>query len=79
MSAFREVVNGQVTRDTHDSPENQNERTMRSSAAAALDTNRVFLAIASPTAAQSTAQVKALTRQMNALIRLTLQQLDATD
>ena len=39
-------------------------------AKAALDTNATFLALASPTNAQVLAQVKALTRQVNALIQL---------
>lgn len=56
-----------------------NDRTIRDRAAAALDSNRTFLAVTSPTAAQNAAQLKALTRQMQALIRLTLGQLDSTD
>jgi hypothetical protein len=60
-------------------PEEDNRRTIEASAAQALAANRTFLAIASPTNAQNAAQVKALTRQMNALIRLTLGHLDGTD
>lgn len=49
-----------------------------SKAATALGTNATFLAIASPTTAQVTAQVKALTRQVDALIRLAANQFDST-
>lgn len=48
-------------------------------AAQALDVNATFLAIASPSNAQTLAQVRSLTRQVNALIRLTLNQLDSTE
>lgn len=41
-------------------------------AAQALTNNATFLAIASPTQAQAVTQVKALTRQVNALIRMQL-------
>lgn len=45
---------------------------IRRQAAAALKANRTFLAIATPTNAQTLEQVKALTRQVNALIRMEL-------
>lgn len=56
-----------------------NERTLRAAAATALQGNRGFLALTSPTNAQVLAQVKALTRQNQGIIRLLLGQLDATD
>lgn len=55
-----------------------NGATIRTQAATALDTNATYLAIAAPTNAQIAAQVKALTRQSNGLIRLTIGQLDST-
>lgn len=51
---------------------------LQAKAAAALATNATFLAIASPTAAQVAAQAKALTRQIDALIRIVANQLDST-
>lgn len=56
-----------------------NEATIRDRATTALGTNTTFLGIASPTNAQIAAQVKALTRQNNGLIRLVLRRFDATD
>ncbi len=56
-----------------------NRTTITTQATAALDANRTFLAITSPTNAQVVALVKALTRQNNALIRLTLNDLAGTD
>lgn len=58
---------------------NTNRATIQTQAATALDTNRTFLAIATPTNAQTLAQVKALTRQNNGIIRLLLNQLDGTN
>jgi hypothetical protein len=49
---------------------NANEDTIRRQVATALATNTAFLAITTPTAAQNAAQVKALTRQVTALIRM---------
>lgn len=55
---------------------NTNRGTLTTRASAALTGNASFLAIATPTAAQVAAQVKALTRQVNALIRLQVGALD---
>lgn len=56
-----------------------NEKTLLDRAGQALTSNREFLDVAAPTNAQSLAQIKALTRQVNALIRLVTKNLDATD
>lgn len=56
-----------------------NESTIRQRADSALATNTTFLGIASPTNAQIAAQVKALTRQNNGLIRLALRRFDSAD
>lgn len=53
-----------------------NELTLKERALQALDTNNTFLALTAPTNVQVLAQVKALTRQMNALIRLAGNALD---
>lgn len=53
-----------------------NRTTLTDRASTALAGNRDFLALASPTNAQTLAQVKSLTRQSNALIRLVLGLLD---
>ena len=50
--------------------------TVRTRAELGLATNSTFLAVASPSNAQTVAQVKALTRQVSGLIRLTLGKLD---
>lgn len=60
-------------------PEQDNEQSIRQQVAAALATNRTYTARQSPTAAQTTAQVQALSRQNNGLIRLLLSLLDGTD
>jgi hypothetical protein len=58
----------------------QNAQTLTDRAAAALAGNATFLAIASPSNAQVVAQVRALTRQVNALIRLEIRALaDVSD
>lgn len=53
-----------------------NRATLRDKANTALTTNATYLAITSPNAAQNTAQAKALTRQVNAIIKLMLGLLD---
>lgn len=44
-----------------------------------LTDNKAYLAITSPTTANNTAQIKALTRQVNRLIRLAINDLSASD
>lgn len=70
---------------THPTPEEKvvsdagNADTIRTQATQALTDNKTYVAIASPSNAQVAAQVKALSRQVNGLLRLTLGQLDGTD
>lgn len=47
-----------------------NENSIRDKLRQALETNNAYLAIATPTAGQTTAQVKALSRMVNGLIRV---------
>lgn len=56
-----------------------NRTAIETQAATTLAANKAFVGIASPTNAQSAAQVKALTRQVNGIIRLVLGKLDASD
>ena len=72
------VVND-TTVNVETSPQEDNYDTIQQAARQALAANRTFLAIATPTAAQNAAQAKALTRQMNGVIRLLLTELDGTD
>jgi hypothetical protein len=55
-----------------------NEATLRSRAQQAITNNTTYLGITTPSNAQVVAQVAALTRQNNAIIRLVIGQLDAT-
>lgn len=55
----------------------QNGTTLRAAARTALDTNAQYLAIGTPSAAQIATQVRALTRQTSALIRLVLNELQS--
>ncbi len=52
----------------------KDETTLRTQAASGLADNATFLALTAPTNAQTLAQVKALTRQMDSLARLMLNQ-----
>ena len=55
----------------------QNATALAQRAQTALSNNQNFLAITNPTNAQAVAQVKALTRQMDGVIRFLLGQFDS--
>ena len=59
--------------------EGENEQTIRSRIGAALTANAAYVAKATPTAAETTAEVKALTRQVSGLLRLVDGRLDSAD
>lgn len=68
--------------DTVESPQTQEQRnadTLRQQIDAALEANRSYLAAPAPTSAQTAIQVKLLTRETTAIIRLLLLRLDGTD
>lgn len=57
----------------------QNSQLIQALLAAAIANNITYINTTTPTAVVTTLQVKALSRQVNALIRYTLGQLDTTD
>lgn len=61
------------------SDEQVNLETILNAARTALTANKTYLGLASPTNAQNLAQIRALTRQVNALIRVLLQDFTGTD
>lgn len=61
-----------------DDPAGLNDTSLRDKVAQALAVNDTYLELATPTAAQTTAQVQRLTRECNALIRLMIGRLDTT-
>ena len=79
--AFEQYRDGQLVSEAQVTiPDSlANQRALRQAAQQALTTNRAFISNASPSNAQTVAEVKALARQVNALIRLELNQLDGTD
>jgi hypothetical protein len=56
-----------------------NKTDMTTKLTTALTDNKTYLALTSPTTAQNTAQLKAIARQLNKLIRLAVNDLSATD
>ena len=64
--------------DIPDDPADVNQRTIEDRLRRALDANRTYLAIATPTAAQQRAQLARPTRQTTALIRHLLRHLTDT-
>lgn len=84
-----ELVNGtptvvwtaraKTTQELANDTETANRATIQTQLTTALAANRTFLAITTPTTAQNAAQIKALTRQNQGIIRLLLNQLDGTN
>lgn len=74
----RSLTPGEVSRYTP-RVEETNETTLRERADAAVAQNNTYLAIVTPTNPQVAAQVRLLTRECSALIRLLLNKLDASD
>jgi hypothetical protein len=62
-----------------DDPREVNASTLEQRLRDAIASNRDYNNLAAPTVAQTNAQVKSLTRQMNALIRLTYRMMEGTD
>lgn len=75
-AAIQALIDAYVYDDTQAKLPPGNQGVLLAKAAAALSTNQTFLALASPTNAQTLAQVRALTRETSALIRLLLGALD---
>ena len=71
-------ADGLGSRQVNDADLPPNLPTLLDRAGQALANNQAFLAIGAPTNAQVVSQVQALTRQVNALVRLQLGQLDST-
>lgn len=71
---FVNGVRQSVTAVDRDVTVDVNANQLQTKAQQALALNAAFLAVATPTAAQNAAQAKALTRQVNALIRLFLRE-----
>jgi hypothetical protein len=67
------------SRTVADNPAEVNLTTLQAQAIAALAQNRAAIAASNPTNAQVIAQVKALSAQNNALIRIVLGLLDGTN
>lgn len=59
--------------------EQVNEETIRERAEAALADNLAYLGTQNPSNAEAAAQIKALTRQVNGVIRLLLNRFDSSD
>lgn len=68
-----------AARDQIEAFEDTNRTAIEDKAVQALQANADFLAFASPTNVQTLAQVKTLTRECSAVIRLLLRKLDTTD
>lgn len=67
-----------ITEQIEVSQSELNRDDLTAKASQALTANATYLAIASPSVAQNTAQIQRLTREVNAILRLMLNQVDDT-
>lgn len=73
---YDDVQNAEADKRALAAQQAANRAVIEERAAAALDANAAFLADDTPTNAETLAQVRMLTRECNALIRLALSRLD---
>lgn len=71
-AAIQTVINAYVLDPNWQGLQSDDQSLLLSRLRQALATNQTFIAIASPTTAQVTAQAKALSRQVDALIRIAI-------
>lgn len=79
LASPRETLAERAAREAAQQAAGANRRTVEDRARAALTANATFRALQSPTNAQVLAQVRRLTAQSSALIRLMLNELDTID
>jgi hypothetical protein len=77
-SALQPIIDAEATLASASAAQATNRETLQARAQTALTANATFLALASPSNAQTLAQVQTLTKEANALIRLALGLLDST-
>jgi hypothetical protein len=77
--AYTAAENARADAAAAQAAQDDNHTTIIQQAQTALITNRTFLAIGSPTNAQTLTQVQAMARQNNGIIRILLNQFDGTN
>ncbi len=78
LAAVDSAAAPMVTAENTAATQAANAATIAADLAAALATNTTYLALANPTSAQNTAQIKELSRQLDKAIRLALGRFEAT-
>jgi len=76
LAAWRAAVAAHTPTNTPTAHDNR--RTLLQRASAAIAANQIYLEISDPTAAQVRDQVRLLTREVTALLRLAIEALDST-
>lgn len=79
LASPTETLAERAAREAAQEAAGANRRTVEQRARVALTANATYLALGSPTNAQNLAQIRLLTRECSALIKLALNELDTTD